>query len=676
MGFDKDIADQGHLTYSFGKDADGNPLTEITNEYGTFTIDPTTGAYTFTLDNTSETVLKMAAGRLYETSIMVTVTDTSGLSATKELVVNIEGTNTAPVITSGEHGVIIANPAPLVEDGGVSKVTGQVTAREYDEGDHVVAFKFVNDKGELVDSLTGKYGTISIDKDGNYTYTFNNGQAQHLGAGEMAAEHFNVVAVDTYGAQTTTPSDLQIQIQGTNDAPVITESHTDNGTTGSFIFTDADVKADGSFYDTHSFAISVDGKAHGVTLDSTGTHGTVTIDGLGTFELMQGDGGNWHYAFTASPEAIAGAALGSLVTHDFQIIVNDGHATAMTPAGEDSLSVSFMGTGTPPADMDLGNLTPGMAQDDHLPGMDADGHQLAYAFDKAVDGNIQGEFGSLHFNAETGQYTYTLDTSEDGLHKLAQAQADGSALKESFGYTVSGHEGHSNGSLEINLTDLHTQLGHAGADTLGDQTAAHSQVIFGEGGDDVIHGGAGNDWLFGGEGDDQIFGGTGDDILYGGAGNDYLDGGTGHNSLYGGAGNDILVYNQGMAHASGGEGIDFLVGAEKDTLDSLFANPNNNPIQSDIEVLITSKPDSLSLTNLDDLKSIGISIEGDKLHLSGDWAPTAIGGEEHGISLGNYAEFTHHSDHGDITILVQSGTPATDDLAQQIVQNTLNHGQG
>ena len=123
------------------------------------------------------------------------------------------------------------------------------------------------------------------------------------------------------------------------------------------------------------------------------------------------------------------------------------------------------------------------------------------------------------------------------------------------------------------------------------------------------------------------------------------------------SGNDILVYNQGMAHASGGEGIDFLVGAEKDTLDSLFANPDNNPIQSDIEVLITSKPDSLSLTNL-------------------DWAPTAIGGEEHGISLGNYAEFTHHSDHGDITILVQSGTPATDDLAQQIVQNTLNHGQG
>mgnify|MGYP007089593015 CR=1 FL=1 len=31
-------------------------------------------------------------------------------------------------------------------------------------------------------------------------------------------------------------------------------------------------------FESHSFAISVDGKAHGVTLDSTGTHGTVTLE--------------------------------------------------------------------------------------------------------------------------------------------------------------------------------------------------------------------------------------------------------------------------------------------------------------------------------------------------------------------------------------------------------------
>ena len=128
-----------------------------------------------------------------------------------------------------------------------------------------------------------------------------------------------------------------------------------------------------------------------------------------------------------------------------------------------------------------------------------------------------------------------------------------------------------------------------------------------------------------------------------------------------------------MAHASGGEGIDFLVGADRDTLDSLFADKDSNPIQSDIEVFITSKPDSLSLTSMDDLKNIGISIEDDKLHLSGDWKPTADGNGEPGTSLGNYAEFTNGNG---TTILVQADTLASEDLTQQLAQNALAHGQG
>ena len=282
----------------------------------------------------------MAAGRLYETSINVTVTDTSGLSDTKELVVNIEGTNTAPVITSGEHGVIIANPAPLVEDGGVSKVTGQVTAREYDEGDHVVAFKFVNDKGELVDSLTGKYGTISIDKDGNYTYTFNNGQAQHLGAGEMAAEHFNVVAVDTYGAQTTTPSDLQIQIQGTNDAPVITSltpvlnlTELASGQaeiTGTITFNDADKKADGTFHDTHTFSVRPAGAAEAENgAAAEGKYGTLTIDEHG------------NYKYTLTSDALG---EGDKYTETFTATVDDGNGGKATQ----TITVNLTGTNDAP----------------------------------------------------------------------------------------------------------------------------------------------------------------------------------------------------------------------------------------------------------------------------------------------------------------------------------------
>lgn len=786
VGFDKDAADAGNLTYSFGKDAEGKPITEIANEYGTFKIDPQTGEYTFKLNNESEAVLEMEAGKLYEVKVPVTVTDTSELSATETLTVNIEGTNTAPIIKSGEKGVIEANAEnPLIEGGGKTQVTGKVEAHDYDG--EVANYMFVNDKGELVSTIEGKYGSITINKDGTYTYTFDNGKAQHLGAEELAVDGFKVVSVDNYGAQTTNPSELQISIQGandapvitsaaptlnltepsegaegtaqatgrieftdadkkadgsfhdthtfsvkregaegnggpsaegkygtltidehgnykyvltsdalgegekatetftvtvddgkdgtatqtitvnltgTNDAPVITGSQTDNGTTGSFTFTDADVN------DKHSLAISIDGKTYDVTLNPEGTSGTAAIDGLGTFTLTKGEGGAWNYTFTPSAEAQAGAELGEIVKHDFQITVSDGHANVTTQKG--SLSVSFMGTGVN-ADMPLDNLMPDMTHSSTLPGTDAHENALAYTFNKAQDGDIQGTFGTLHFDAETGRYTYTLDTSEEGLHKLAEAQAHGSDLKESFEYTVNGADGTSNGSLEINLTNLHTALGGEGTDPLGDPNAPHSQVLFGEGGDDTLHGGSGNDWLFGGDGDDQIFGGMGDDTLFGGAGNDYLDGGTGQNALYGGEGNDILVYNQGMAHASGGEGIDFLVGADRDTLDSLFADKDNNPIQSDIEVFITSKPDSLSLTSMDDLKNIGISIEDDKLHLSGDWKPTADGNGEPGTSLGNYAEFTNGNG---TTILVQADTLASEDLTQQLAQNALAHGQG
>ena len=75
----------------------------------------------------------MEAGKLYEVKIPVTVTDTSGLSDTKELTVTIEGTNTAPIIKSGENGVIEANAEnPLIEDGGKTQMTGKVEAHDYD----------------------------------------------------------------------------------------------------------------------------------------------------------------------------------------------------------------------------------------------------------------------------------------------------------------------------------------------------------------------------------------------------------------------------------------------------------------------------------------------------------------------------------------------------------------
>ena len=68
-------------------------------------------------------------------------------------------------------------------------------------------------------------------------------------------------------------------------------------------------------------------------------------------------------------------------------------------------------------------------------------------------------------------------------------------------------------------------FGGEGDDHIDGGSSADS--LYGEEGDDTVEGGSGNDRLFGGEGDDVLDGGTGDDWLVGGEGNDQLTGGAG-----------------------------------------------------------------------------------------------------------------------------------------------------
>ncbi len=99
-----------------------------------------------------------------------------------------------------------------------------------------------------------------------------------------------------------------------------------------------------------------------------------------------------------------------------------------------------------------------------------------------------------------------------------------------------------------------------------------NDVFHGGTGDDALDGAGGNDTLRGDEGDDVLHGGAGADTLYGGDGNDtlqgdgqfnanpygifltvdtgpqgsdYLDGGAGNDALHGGGGNDVYRFGRG-----------------------------------------------------------------------------------------------------------------------------------
>ena len=115
--------------------------------------------------------------------------------------------------------------------------------------------------------------------------------------------------------------------------------------------------------------------------------------------------------------------------------------------------------------------------------------------------------------------------------------------------------------------------------SVGDNTL--TSIIFGDGGDNVLDGGAGSNTIFGRGGDDLITGGRdtlasrdinntiaiedledqteSDDSansLYGGAGNDTILGGAGNDLLDGGDGDDVLSGQDGIDVFRGGAGID------------------------------------------------------------------------------------------------------------------------
>jgi Ca2+-binding RTX toxin-like protein len=72
-----------------------------------------------------------------------------------------------------------------------------------------------------------------------------------------------------------------------------------------------------------------------------------------------------------------------------------------------------------------------------------------------------------------------------------------------------------------------------------------NDIINGNGGDDIIFGGAGVDVLSGGIGDDIIFNGAGTDTVTGGDGDDVIWGGAGTDTLSGNAGNDTFGFIAG-----------------------------------------------------------------------------------------------------------------------------------
>ncbi len=240
--------------------------------------------------------------------------------------------------------------------------------------------------------------------------------------------------------------------------------------------------------------------------------------------------------------------------------------------------------------MDLGADT---ASGGHADGDDLDSIEnlIGSAYDDTLSGDgganvIDGGAGNDIISGGGGADTLNGEAGNDVIEGGTGADTiDGGTGNDTASYVNAG------GTVAANLlagtgtrgdatgdtfTDIENLIGSAFADALiGDGGAnvidggAGNDDIIGVGGDDTLHGGAGNDYISGGSGADTLHGGAGgdrlsggseDDVLFGDGDNDVLLGGAGNDALDGGAGDDTLDGGAGTADVLfGGTGADSFV---------------------------------------------------------------------------------------------------------------------
>ncbi|WP_454668566.1 VCBS domain-containing protein [Achromobacter kerstersii] len=217
--------------------------------YGTFTVD-SSGKWTYTLNNASANVQGLKEGQQVTDTITVTVNDGHGGTAQLPVTVTITGTNDAPAITGQTSGTV-------TEDYTLS-TSGKLNVVDADVGQSGVVAQT---------NVVGKYGTFSIDANGNWTYTLNNSlpAVQNLPAGALLSESFNVVAGDG-----TTVQPISVSIVGTNDAPVAADNSANVEIGTSHVFTVAEF----------NFSDGAESNAlQSVIISRLPTDGTLTLNG-------------------------------------------------------------------------------------------------------------------------------------------------------------------------------------------------------------------------------------------------------------------------------------------------------------------------------------------------------------------------------------------------------------
>ena len=319
--------------------------------YGSLALNSATGQWTYTLNNSAAVVQALATGETHNESFTVRVTDDKGAFVNQTVVVTVNGSNDAAVLSSA----VVA----LTETNAALSTGGTLTNSDIDSAQTFVAQS----------NVAGANGHFSITSAGAWTYTANSA-FDSLNVGQSVSDSFTVTAADG------TTTSVSVSINGTNDKAVIT-----GVATASLTETDAPLSTGGALS-----ATDVDGSAAFVAQsDIVGSngYGVFAIDATGT----------WTYSAGAHNEFVGGQSY----TDSFTVATADGtpQVVTVTIAGTNDAAVI---TGTATASLTETNAA--LATGGTLSATDVDSSAAFVA-----QSDIAGGYGVFAIDT-TGAWTY------------------------------------------------------------------------------------------------------------------------------------------------------------------------------------------------------------------------------------------------------------------------------
>ena len=373
--------------------------------------DPSTGAYTVTLlDNVLHAGGPNAEATDATVAIDYSITDADG-STVPGNILTITFDDDAPTARPDTDSIAEGDIAPATGNVIIGADAGSADATGADGAavtGVVAGTSPTAVTGNVGSTLDGSYGSLTLNADGEYSYTLDNSDpaVQALGANETLTETFTYTITDGDGDTATTT--LTITINGTNDAPTIgsaTTAVSDEGLAGGLPDTDGlpdttdlavrtgtisvgDVDGDALTVSIGVPATSLESGGQPIVWDNSDPHlllgkvGTTTIISV----AIEDDGD-----FTVSllgpidhPDTTIEDALELIVP----VSVSDGIATVVNPT---ALTIGLEDD-SPVAVAPVGTSLVNVAGASILGSLDTDGD---------VDDNFGGDGGKVIFTSAT-----------------------------------------------------------------------------------------------------------------------------------------------------------------------------------------------------------------------------------------------------------------------------------